>query len=135
VLLDSRLHGLDGEIIIGPPNVPEVLVRTLPVVLWSRSPNDFGFFVFDDFTDPRLPFTRRIELARARVEALALPSLHVLPQWLVKDASALFRTYEQFLAEGFEGGVLRSPEGRYKGGRVTEASQIAIKIKPGGIMP
>jgi hypothetical protein len=40
------------------------------------------------------------------------------------------RRYEEILADGFEGGVLRSPEGPYKGGRVTEASQIAIKIKP-----
>ena len=82
------------------------------------------------FTDPHLPFSRRIDFAKQRVEALGLPWLHVLPQRLVQDAQTLFRTYDQFLAEGFQGAVLRSPKGRYKHGRTSEASQIAIKMKP-----
>lgn len=74
--------------------------------------------------------SRALRPCRPAVQEAAHPA-----QWLVEDAQALFRIYEQFLAEGFEGGVLRCPEGRYKGGRVAEASQIAIKIKPGGILP
>ena len=78
-LSDPQLHGLDGEIAVGPPNVPEVLSKTIPADVLRAKPTDFTLFVFDDFTDPRLPFSRRIEFAKARVEAMALPWLHVLP--------------------------------------------------------
>ena len=128
---DARLHGFDGEIAVGPPNVPEVLAKTIAAAMvLGTKPVDFVFFVSDDFTDPRLPFSLRIKFAQARVEALAVSWVEVLPHRLVKDAPAMFRTYEQFLTYGFAGGVLRDPNGRYRCGRATEASGLAITIEP-----
>jgi DNA ligase-1 len=134
LLADARLHGLDGEIVVGPPNVPEVVHKTITAVVMGRQPVEVAFFAFDDFGEPMLPYRERIRRVEQRVTELGLPWLHVVPQYLVEDAAEMLRVYEQFVAHGFEGGVLRHPEGRYRGGRCTEASRLAIKIKPAEII-
>lgn len=130
VLTNPQLHGLDGEIVVGSPSALDVLTKTIATVVRGKYPTTFDFFVFDDFAQPALPFSERIKRAQARVDALSLPWLHMLPQWLVGDAAKMRRRYQHFLDHGFEGGILRCPQGRYKGGLATEASSLAIALKP-----
>jgi ATP-dependent DNA ligase len=50
-------------------------------------------------------------------------------QFEVRDAEALANAEAAILEQGFEGVVLRRPDGPYVFGRVDAASQIMLKLK------
>jgi DNA ligase-1 len=125
----SKYQGLDGEIIVGPANAPDVY-RTTNSAVMSRDgePKDFTFYVFDDLDAERFqPLEKRLEVLRAR----DLPDfIKVLPQRTVTTQEALDVMYSEALDDGFEGLIARNANSAYKFGRATAASQDALKCKP-----
>jgi DNA ligase-1 len=127
------LANLDGELIAGAANAEDVFNRTTRVVARHDAPiNDLTFHVFDWVGDPELPFKDRLEIAEERVVLAAAAGLPVLvvPHFLVRSELELEKTYLRFLAEGYEGAMVRHPEGQYKNGRSTARQGWLTKIKP-----
>lgn len=125
-----ELEGLDGELTVGPPAAETVYNRTTAVNgNKSKTPPDFTWHVFDDFTNPDAPYEERQLRAAERVFDLGLPFIRSVPA--VKAATwEELEAYEQAtLDEGYEGVITRSAEGVYKFGRSTAKEQGMLKLK------
>lgn len=130
-LVQSSLSAayLDGELIIGEPNDPEVYRNTFSGVMTIEGKPDFTYYVFDDLSDLSLTFEQRLDKLYKR--QATLPSwVKILDQALIKSQQELDARYEALLEEGYEGLMIRNPQSRYKFGRCTVTSQDSLKVKP-----
>ena len=122
-----NLEGFDGELILGNPNEEAVFNRTTSFVMSHDKVEDFSFWVFDLVTD---------DTSKTRQEALesifsskVIPRCQLLKQKLVNSPAELESFEEQQLQEGFEGTMLKDPQGLYKFGRSTIKGGQLLKRK------
>jgi DNA ligase-1 len=131
-----NLRGLDGEFIAGEVTDHDVYNRTQSVIMSINKPtDDITYYVFD-VADPEFantPFKTRIQIAERDVRAANLkhPGLKVefVEHSLVETYEELIAYEEEMLEKGFEGIMLRDPEGVYKHGRSTMLQGHLIKLK------
>lgn len=122
------LPAFDGEVIVGSPNEGLVLNRTNSGVTSASGAPDVWLYVFDVHNIPD-PFVERLAVVERRVRWAGHPRLKLLPQVLLLSPEAAL-TYEQArLAEGYEGIMLRDPDGLYKSGRATLKQEWLLKVK------
>ena len=120
--------GLDGELMVGAANDPNAMTKAQSVIMSFEKPaDDVIFNVFDCFITPSAPFHDR--LRDAERAALRFSAVDLVPHTMVKDHSALQVLEEAFLAQGYEGAMLRAPVGEYKFGRSTPKEQGLLKLK------
>lgn len=127
VLADPAYRDLDGELIVGEPNDPEVYRNTYSGVMTVEGEPDFRFFAFDEMTGFPVAFEKRLEKLRQRNLG---ERVVVVEQDLVYSMENLAATYEKRIDQGFEGLVVRNPKSYYKYGRCSALSQDCIKMKP-----
>ena len=121
------LQGLDGELLVGPANDPQAYNKTWSGVSRHAGEPDFRFFVFDDFTDPRLTLEDRLH----RLSSRKLPSfVVVVHQWEINREEDIDVDYTAAIEAGYEGMMLRNKDSLYKFGRSTLKSQDMLKVKP-----
>lgn len=131
--ISASLHGLpplDGEIIVGPPNHPDVWNASNSGVMSGDGEPDFTFYVFDwiDLTG-RVAFKYRFENATRIVEKLAHPGVKILPHGLCETYERIQFAHTAHLDMGYEGSMLRSPDGPYKQGKSTANEGFLLKMK------
>lgn len=126
----AKYNGLDGELICGPANGPRVCDETKSGVM-SKSKelhwSDVCFYVFDKF-DLELPFKERNEIAcdmAMRAPVNVVPVTHVP----VTEEQQLLQMEQHYLLNGYEGLMIRDPEGPYKFGRSTVNEGYLLKLK------
>lgn len=120
------MNGIDGELIIGRPNDEQVRNTTSGIL--NRKTDEapgLAFWVFDDFSIPTTSFSRRLMV----VEAVRGPSVYIIPHKLIENERQLLALEEYYLDEGFEGLILRDPNGPYKHGRSTTDEGWMLKMK------
>ena len=129
-------EGTDGELIVGDPRHPEAYRRTVSVVMSDDKPLDFygstsgatvNFYVFDQFAESSAPFVARITELYADIPPIA--DVVCIEQVEIKNADELAKLEEAWLAEGYEGVMLRDPAGPYKQGRSSENQGWLLKLK------
>lgn len=118
---------LDGEIIIGATNAPDVYRTTNSGVMSHDGEPDAKFYVFDHVGHPDMPYRGRLNLATEQCSKL--DHVHVVPQIGVYDKAGVDDLESQFLAEGYEGLMLRTLSCPYKFGRATAKSNTLLKVK------
>lgn len=130
------LAGMDGEMIYGPVTDKDVFNRTQSAVMKVAGPcpteADGKYLVFDDFTNPDLPFNERFIGLFQRVEALpeeARKVIRLVPHREVANIDDLANCERLAVEKGYEGIMIRKLEGRYKFGRSTLREGILAKIK------
>lgn len=127
----SVLNDLDGEFIVGDPTAKDAYLQTVSVCnSIEKSADDVKFYVFD-YQDPLEGFETRLKVVDLRCAQAIKAGLPVvrLPQVLLTTEKQL-REYEEFkLAEGYEGLILRAPNGKYKFGRSTLKEGGMLKLK------
>lgn len=125
----GRVHfnGLDGELTIGPPNAPDLINRMGEIRRLSGEP-DFTFRVFDDWTLSR-GFSERYKSLRMSVSKIGDLRIVVIEHKLLRNDDELHSYEEMALSQGYEGLILRDPNGPYKFGRSTENEGWMIKVK------
>ncbi len=116
------LNGLDGEIIVRGKSFSDI---SSGVMSKSGEP-DFEYWVFDDHTAPELPFRQRLELVIKRV---CHPFISAVHHKIINSDVELLSIEDQFVSDGYEGIMIRSPGGIYKYGRSTKAEGILLKLK------
>lgn len=121
-----RFNGLDGELIVGAPNDEETYRRTVSAVMSREGTPNVRFFVFDN-VDVAAPFDKRVAKAASRVHKN--PSFCAVPHYTINDPDQLRHAEEKFLAEGYEGLMIRSLDGPYKFGRSTTGEAYLLKLK------
>ena len=125
--------GIDGELMVeGGFNAVQSAVMSK-----AGEPKDFWFFVFDqcfgeyipDGFDNKPVFEERLELLTRWSEDYGHNNLMVVEHVLIENAEDL-ATYEaECLEQGFEGVMVRDPQGPYKYGRSTTNQGILLKVK------
>lgn len=126
--LSSLPHGLDGELIVGPPTGEQVFTTTAKGVGKTSGKPDFTFWVFDDFS-VQGNFVERYKAAREAVKKAPCFYARMVEHTTVFSAEQARMYSDARLAEGYEGAMLRSLGGPYKHGRSTMKEEWLLKIK------
>lgn len=131
-LSHSGLNGLDGELICGSPSAADCYRKTMSAVMSEEGELDVHFYVFDDFTADG-GFQERYSKLKDRLHKLRFHHLGtgivVVPHVLLATPEALATYEEECLAKGYEGVMLRTPQGPYKQGRSTTREGWLLKLK------
>lgn len=123
-----ELNGLDGELVVGTPTDAMAFRASGSGVMSAGGEPDFTYNVFDDFSQPELPFQQRLSMAHSRLDQ-ASPHLVRVPHTTIQTEAALRAYYDSVLSLGYEGAILRDPSWRYKEGRSTLREGAMLKLK------
>ena len=129
----DHFQGLDGELVVGAPSDPLCIKHTTSGVMSHEGEPDFTFYVFDKWDIGHYRFEDRLAAAATRVNQISgaarRPRLRHLNGVLIKREDDLLEYEARQLEEGFEGIILRSPDGLYKHGRSTVREGGLLKLK------
>lgn len=135
ILGPMSLHGFDGELIVGSAVKPNCMQTTMSGVMSRDGSPDFTYYVFDrwDRVGKNDTFRSRLDELLHTFEHDLLTSkhnrVHLLTQYLVETEEDLHRYEQRVLDMGYEGVILRNPNGLYKYGRSTEREAYLLKLK------
>lgn len=131
LLSKPEFAGLDGELVVGPLSAENVFNVTSSGVTSIKGKPDFEWYVFDDFTDPLLPFNKRNVRVNERVVELCekYPFIRGVETVRLETYEGLEKFENMVLGFGFEGVITRHPEGIYKFGRANKTDQGMLKLK------
>ncbi|KVV54039.1 ATP-dependent DNA ligase [Burkholderia cepacia] len=125
------LEGLDGELTVGSPTDSNCMQNSMAVMSKSAEP-DFTFHVFDVY-DGYAPFEHRGDVVEDRImtfyDKYPEADIKAVPQHLCACAADLDKLEARFLADGYEGMMIRAHDGKYKCGRSTEREGGLVKVK------
>jgi DNA ligase-1 len=123
-----EFEGLDGELIVGDPTAEDCYRQTCSFVMaenkTSPGPHHWAFFAFDLWNHPGT-YSERADALRK----LHLPA-HVgtVACVTVGSVEQLESIEEYLVSEGYEGAILRDPNGLYKFGRSGKTGPL-LKLK------
>lgn len=134
----SLLEGLDGELTVGSPTDANCMQNSMAVMSKSAEP-DFTFHVFDWFPADVMPqnwkpeYWQRSDVVEMRIaefyNSYPEADIRAVPQHLCTCADDLDRLEARFLADGYEGMMIRAHDSTYKCGRSTEREGGLVKVK------
>lgn len=123
----SGLEGLDGELICGDLNAPNVFSETTSAVMSEGGHPSITYWVFDrwDLDAPwHYRYTTLSDLAKQN------PLVQILPHTKVETLEQLEDIEANAYDHGYEGLILRRyTNGRYKTGRSTVREGLLMKLK------
>lgn len=124
-----ELNGLDGELIVGEPNDPNLMQQTTSGVMSADGEPNVKFYVFDKVDAPG-GFAARLQAARNVIRDLQsrLPLVDVY-HVEANSADELTKLEAQYVEAGYEGMMVRSVNGPYKQGRSTFREGTLLKVK------
>lgn len=125
----SFFNGLDGELVVGSPFDKDVYRRTNSGVMSQDGEPDFTFYVFDYYTYPDIPYKRRLETLNEWSRDNKFVRAVLLEQRLIENENDLLDYERKMLEIGYEGLILRNPNGIYKYGRSTAREGYLLKLK------
>lgn len=109
-------HNLDGELIVGEPTGDDVFGRTSSGVTSHAGEPDFTYWMFD-------------RPDRGEFQRLGRGPVRDVEQQQIDDVASLLHFEKFYLDAGYEGVMLRDPDGPYKHGRSTMREQYLMKFK------
>lgn len=118
----KQFIGLDGELIYGSPVAPDVYRKTMSACSTADSDRLVTFYAFDRWNAPTLGYAERLKKSWDA-------SIQFVEYKLCKNEDQLLAEEERRLEEGYEGLILRSPNGLYKYGRSTSREGGMLKFK------
>jgi DNA ligase-1 len=121
-----EFNGLDGELIVESPIAKDVFQVTTSGTMSIEGQPKVKFYVFDDFSHDA-GFAKRLDTAFKRTRRHT-HFVHVQHDKVNREA-AILTWEESYLAAGYEGVMLRHPDGPYKFGRSTAKEAWLLKVK------
>lgn len=130
---DCGVTGLDGEVVVGSPCVPNTMqITTSGIGSFDGTP-EIGYYIFDSYQHAHLPFQERWEKVRDCLLPTLVPGefpwVHLVEQTTIHDLPQMWALLEEKLEMGFEGIMLRKPDAPYKMGRSSLNEGILIAVK------
>lgn len=116
---------LDGELICGEHD-EQVFNRTSSCVMSGDGDDSWTYWVFDILTEEG--YAERLRTLRTLKDGLGA-KVKLVPTKLCMNAEQLLEFEAECLARGFEGVMVRDPNGKYKHGRSTVKEGILLKLK------
>lgn len=132
------LNGFDGELVAGGVTAPDLCRRTTSQTGTIKATSDgIGWCLFDYVTDEtaHLPYWQRHQTMYEKVADLRRlhpelgNRLWVIPVIIADNLNELLQAEEIWLQQGYEGLIIRDPDGRYKFGRTTQNEQLYLRVK------
>lgn len=120
--------GLDGELVVGNPYDKNLMQQTTSGCMSEDGEPNAQWHVFDKW-DMDAPFYLRADAASKVIRGAAVYELVWVSQHMVYGVFQLTSLEEQWLEQGYEGMMLRSPNGFYKMNRATLKEGTFYKIK------
>ena len=124
----QEYNGLDGELIVGNVYDKDVFQKTTSGIMSEKGEPTFTFYVFDDFTNNEVDYSKRLERLLER-NLYGKDGIVTLHQELYTSKEQVDKLLQRELELGGEGLILRSPIGKYKYGRSTPKEQLSVKLK------
>jgi DNA ligase-1 len=125
VLGNPALNGLDGELIVGEPNASDCMRVTNSGIMSLSKQVDWKFYVFDVWNRPGGKYVDVLD----HLYSIDHPNIEVLDQRRINSTKSLESLEARVLDEGYEGLIVRRPDGLYKFGRSTFRESYLVKIK------
>lgn len=119
-------NGLDGELIIGSPTARTAFNVTSAGVMSIEGTPNVKFYVFDDFTIDEI-FARRLMSVSKRTHGNS--KLLAVRHHKIEKSQDFIQWELDYVAVGYEGVMLRRPDGPYKYGRSTSKEGYLVKVK------
>lgn len=137
ILSDPELWGLDGEVVVGEPTAPDVFNTTTSGVMSEDGNPDFRFLTFDylgkELQMQNTPFKIRLDEMKKQVAMYngAVPESRIWEVYHTEIRGTVELDWREgrWIDEGYEGMMLRDPNGRYKFNRSTFKEHILMKLK------
>lgn len=116
---------IDGEIISGN------FQQTTSLCMSDYKVGKFILYIFDSFESPLSPHVSRMSiLQRMNLDKKTNEfEIKLLVPISVNNSQEILEFEEKCLLEGYEGVMIRNPNGKYKFGRSTLNEQILLKLK------
>lgn len=128
IIGNSHLEGLDGELLVGNAVDNNAWNYTTSGIMSREGTPDFKFHVFDDITTGKYKgFHERLTSLQHRF--LDYPHIEVVPHDYISNPEELDAYENMRVEQGYEGVMLRDPNGLYKYGRSTLKEGILLKMK------
>lgn len=126
------LHGFDGEVIVGPPNLESTYHTTESGIMSAGGEPDFKFYLFEHWGLAHLPAWERYE--RLCDIYASLPyhlqkRVVLVKQNLAHTIEQLSEGFTEAIEGGYEGLILKGPTLPYHFGRSTIKQGYALKWK------
>jgi len=121
----SKFEHWDGELIVGEPTSKTCYRDTVSGVMSIEGEPKVRFHAFDHFEHPSQDYRSRV----ARLKGVVPRNVLVVPQHVVTCLDTLLKLEEKMLNQGYEGLILRDPNGVYKFGRSTVKEGLLLKLK------
>jgi DNA ligase 1 len=122
----EAMEGMDGEIIVGDKNAPDVFNQSTSGVMRIEGEPDFTFWVFDRWHPTDSWICRYLYL----VNYIKLPErVKVLQHFQVTEMFHIDEFERDMLAQGAEGIMLRDTDAKYKCGRSGTKNPELQKVK------
>lgn len=119
----EAMEGMDGELIVGDKNAPDVFNQSTSGVMRIEGEPDFTFWVFDMYHPA--DYTTRI----GKIPTELPNRVKFLPQFYVEKQEEVDKYEAEFLAQGAEGVMLKDPDSLYKCGRSGTKNPELQKVK------
>jgi DNA ligase-1 len=126
VIGKKQWNGFDGELIVGPATAKDVFRVTDSGVMSAEGEPDFVFYAFDNWIMQR-GYSTRLEDVRYRARDLVRTV--AVPHTAIGSEAELLMYEKAQVDLGYEGVMLRDPDGAYKFGRSTAKQQGLLKVK------
>jgi DNA ligase-1 len=126
----ERLNGLpnfDGEIVVGSVVGSHGFDATQSGVMSHDGEPEFTYWVFDMAVEDAVGFEDRLARAATRADMYD-PMVQSLSHFLARDPSELRQWEELYVEQGYEGLMIRDPQGPYKHGRSTLREGYLLKM-------
>lgn len=128
--LFGKLHGFDGELVVGEPTAPDVFRRCQSGIMSKKGEPDVRFFVFDWWNRGNYAYgLYSAPYSISKIMQTLPPRVVLVEQNMLYSLAELDEFETTCLAAGFEGVMLRNPDAGYKQGRSTVAEGILLKVK------
>lgn len=123
----DKLHGFDGELIVGDPTSSTVYRDTNSFVMSHDKVGDFDYYVFDMWDQYNTQYDLR--LSNIHTHAPELTNFVMLGFKICNNKYDILTFEEKMLELGYEGLIIRNPGSEYKYGRCTIKEANAFKLK------
>ncbi len=119
--LDTMGRTVDGELLL--PGNQSVNKVTSAIKKFHKGISDTLYYVIYDIVDERLTFLERIKVVQAIVDAANNPNIIMAETLIAKTKDDVLKYHEGFVAEGYEGSIIRNLRGVYKINKRTDDVQ------------
>jgi len=125
-LQQLQIHGLDGELMVDGE-----FEQVSSVIMSESHPDQHKFYynVFDSFHNGTDPFKTRQASAKHIVQTLNNVHVKLVEQVWIRCADELMQYWDECVHHGYEGVIIRDPNGPYKQGRSTMNQGWMLKLK------